>query len=131
MIHTRQKKTFLSGRSPFRHPEPCKRFVQIIVERFHNPEKFRCLGYKCFRVFQFSVLQRIFQIPTLIFQIFRLRMPFLISRRDILQCRPLHRKIFFKFRIMYDSFPFFTVPGNVIPYHRRCVLKHIRKQASS
>ena len=66
-----------------RHLKSCKRSVQIVIKRFHDLEKFCCFCDKCFCIAQVLVLDRIFQIPALIFQIFCLRVFFLIACRDI------------------------------------------------
>lgn len=51
-------------RSPsFRHLKICKSLVQKVVERLHNPERFRRLHNKLLCICKFFILHRIFQIP--------------------------------------------------------------------
>ena len=57
-------------------------------------------------------------------------MLFLISRGNIFQRGSPYREIVFERRFMDYFFPFVAIPYNIIPYHSRCILKHIRKQAA-
>lgn len=95
------------------HFEIFKRLIEIVIKRFHNSEKFYRFFNKRSCVAYFVVGHKVFQIPGLIFQIFRLRMVFIITGGNILQCAAFYNKIFLKFRIVYNSVPFFGVSYSI------------------
>ncbi len=56
----------------FRHPEARQRPVEVVVEGLHGSEKLRRFCEESLPVQQLRVPERIFQIPALVLQIFRL-----------------------------------------------------------
>ena len=114
-----------------RHSEIRESAVQIIIERFHRFKNLYHFRQECPDIRQILILDRVFEIPALIFQVFGLRMILVIPGRHLFESRPLYRKIFGKGVCMNDLFPFVRMLHDIVPHHDGGLLEHIGKQSAA